>query len=209
LYASAALADAQADLRETGFATAFGGEDYFFYIAETGITPLLDSPNGPLQGAYRIGIWYDPQPKANTDLSDAGKSYRDDVGFYLTFDQMIAKENTDPQDSQGLGLFFRYGNADSRRNDLTNFWSFGFQYEGLFDGRDVDVLGAGFSHGTFSDKASETFTDDYESVFEVYYSAIITPWLTISPDFQYVTNPAGVGTIPDAVVVGARILMSF
>lgn len=208
-YASAALADAQADLRETGFATAFGDEYYFFYIAETGITPLLDSANGAMPGAYRIGIWYDPQPKASTDLSDAGKSYRDDVGFYLTFDQMIAKENNDPEDSQGLGLFFRYGNAKSERDDLTNFWSFGFQYEGLLEGRDVDVLGAGFSHGTFSDKASETFTDDYESVFEVYYSAKIAPWLTISPDFQYVSNPGGDKSIPDAVILGARVQMTF
>ena len=208
-YASAAVADAQADLRETGFKTAFCGEDYFFYIAEAGITPLFGSANGSLPGAYRIGLWYDPQPKANTDLSDAGKSYRDDVGFYITCDQMLTKENAEPDDSQGLGVFFRYGNADSDRDDMTNFWSIGFQYQGLFEDRDDDVLGFGFAHGKLSDSSSETYTEDYESVLEVYYSLQVTPWLAISPDFQYVTNPGGDSSIDDAVVLGIRMQLIF
>ena len=114
-YASVGIADAQADARETGFRTTFGGEDYFFYIFETGVSPRLDSANGPLQGTYRIGLWNDPQPKAN---SDSTKNYRDDVGFYICCDQVLAKENSDHEDSQGLGAFFRYGYAPSKRNDI-------------------------------------------------------------------------------------------
>ena len=208
-YASAAVADARADLRETGFDTTFDGDGYFFYIAETGITPLLGSTNGALPGAYRVGLWYDPQPKASTDLAGAGKSYRNDVGFYLTFDQMILKENADAKNSQGLGTFFRYGNANGKRNDVTNFWSTGFQYQGLLEDRDDDVLGVGFAHGTFSDSAVTTYTNDYESAIEIYYSAQITKWLVISPDFQYVTNPGGDKDVPNATVIGARIQMTF
>lgn len=209
LYVSAAAADAQADLRETGLNTTFHDEDYFFYILETGLTPHLDSKNGPLQGAYRIGLWYDPQPKANADYADTGKSYRDDVGFYLSCGQMLAKENADPDDSQGLGGFFRYGYANSRTNDIASFWSFGFQYQGLLEERDEDVLGAGFAKGIFSDKASTTYTDDYESVVELYYNAQVTPWLNISPNIQYVANPGGSGTGSDAFILGARAQMSF
>jgi porin len=205
-YVSAAVADAQADLRETGFRTTFCGQDYFFYIFETGITPQLSSANGPLQGAYRAGLWYDPQPKAN---ADSDKNYRDDVGFYLTCDQMLVKENNDLQDSQGLGAFFKYGYADSKKNDIVNFWSFGFQYQGLFEGRDDDVLGVGFAQGFFSDKAAITYTDDYESALELYYNARITPWLNISPSMQYIANPGGDKTASDAVVLGVRTQMSF
>jgi porin len=204
-YASAAFADADADARETGFRTTFCGEDNFFYIAETGITPVFNS----LSGAYRIGFWYDPRPKANTEIEEAGKSYRDDVGFYVTCDQMMLKENSEQGDDQGLGAFFRYGNADSKRNDVTDFFSFGFQYQGLFEGRDDDVLGFGFAHGTFSDQASATFTEDYESAYEIYYSAQLTKWLTVSPDFQYVTNPGGNESVPNAVVLGVRLQMTF
>ena len=208
-YLMGGVADAQADARETGFRTTFAGEDYFFYIFETGITPQFVSANGRLPGAYRVGLWYDPQPKANTDLADAGKSYRDDTGFYVTCDQMLAKENAGPDDEQGLGVFFRYGCANGKRNDITDFFSTGFQYAGLVEGRDSDVFGFGFAHGTFSDRASATYTDDYEAAFEMYYSAEIAPWFIVSPSIQYVKNPGGDGSIEDAVVLGARVLMTF
>jgi len=205
-YVSAAIADAQADIRETGFRTTFHDEDYFFYIFETGITPQLSSANGPLQGAYRVGLWYDPQPKANTDST---KTYRDDVGFYLSCDQLLIKENDASEDSQGLGAFFRYGYANGKRNDIVDFWSIGFQYQGLIDGRDDDVLGLGFAQGVFSNSADITYTDDYESALELYYNAQVTPWLNISPSIQYVANPGGNKAVSDAVVLGVRAQMTF
>ena len=189
--------------RNLSFNTAFHDEDYFFYVFETGITPQLDSANGPLQGAYRIGLWNDPQPKGHSDASPS-YSGRDDVGFYLSCGQLLMKENADPEDSQGFGVFFRYGYASSKRNDMANFWSVGFQYQGLLEGRDDDVLGAGFAQGIFSDKASSTYTDDYESVIELYYNAQVTPWLNISPSAQYIANPGGSKTVSDAVVLGER-----
>lgn len=205
-YLSAGAADAQADKRETGFNTAFHDEDNFVYMAETGITPQLDSANGPLQGAYRLGVWYDPQPKAN---SDTDQQYRDDTGVYASLDQLLAKENNIPDDTQGLGTFFRYGYAPSRTNDITHFYSGGLQYRGLFVGRDKDVLGLGFAHGSFSNSASSTYTNDYESVTELYYNAQVTPWMNLSPSLQYVSNPGGDKTIRDAVVLGLRAVMSF
>ena len=208
-YIMGGIADAQADSRESGFRTAFHDEDYFFYALEAGITPELDSANGAMPGAYRVGLWNDPQPKANTDLGEAGKNYRDDVGVYTSFDQMLYKENAHAEDSQGLGVFFRYGYADDKRNDITNFWSVGFQYQGLIEGRDDDVLALGFAKGVFSNKASTTYTDDYESVFELYYSAALTPWLNISPSVQYIANPGGDKAVSDAVILGVRVQMTF
>lgn len=205
-YLSFGAADAQADKRETGFNTAFHDEDYFVYMTETGITPQLDSDNGPLQGAYRAGLWYDPQAKAH---SDATKEYRDDMGLYLSFDQKLLNESDDPDNTQGLGSFFRYGYAPGRANDISCFYSFGLQYQGLFDGRDDDVLGLGYAHGTFSDRAEITYTEDYESVTELYYNTQVTKWMSISPSVQYVTNPGGDSSVSDAVVAGVRALITF
>ena len=120
-----------------------------------------------------------------------------------------AKENAADEDRQGLGAFFRYGYANSKRNDIANFWSAGFQYQGLLENRDDDILGLGFAQGIFSNKASSTYTDDYENVFELYYSAAVTPWLNISPSIQYIANPGGDKTAGDAVVLGMRIQMRF
>ena len=205
-YLAAGAVDAQNDARETGLRTAFYKEDYFFYVFETGITPMLPSSSGDLQGAYRVGLWNDPQPKGH---SDALRSRRDDVGFYLSFDQMLTKENPAPDDSQGLGTFFRYGYADDSRNDITNFWSIGFQYQGILDGRDEDVFGAGFAEGAFSNAASTTYTQDHESVLEFYYNVLVAPWVNISPSIQYVANPGGDRTARDAVVLALRAQMMF
>jgi porin len=205
-YLGGGAVDAQNDFRETGFNTALHKEDYFFYILEAGMTSEFDSANGPLLGAYRAGVWYDPQPKAN---SDGDKNYRDDTGFYLSFCQRLTRENAEPQDNQGLGAFFRYGYASSKRNDITNFWSFGFQYQGLIDGRDEDVLGIGFAQGIFSDAADVSYTDDYENAIELYYNAQVTGWLNISPSIQYVANPGGDQSRSDAIVLGLRAQMNF
>lgn len=205
-YLSGGVTDAQADITETGFRTAFHKEDYFLYTFETGWTPQFNSPNGPLQGAYRIGLWYNPQPKAN---SDAEKNSRDDTGAYLTFDQILLKENKQTDDTQGLGAFARYGYAHSSRNDLVNFWSIGLQYQGIFEGRDDDVLAAGFAQGFFSNKADSTFTEDSETVVEVYYNAAVTKNMNISPDIQYIVNPGGDKTNRDALVLGVRLQITF
>jgi porin len=205
-YLSAAAADARSDIGETGFNTAFHNEDYFFYIFETGITPQFNSANGLLQGAYRAGLWFDPRPKVHFNT---GKNYHDDVGFYLSFDQMLYKENNNANDTQGLGIFSRYGWANSNVNELTNFFSIGLQYQGLFESRDNDVLGLGFTHGTFSNKAVSNFPEDYESVLELYYNAHISPLLNITPGVQYIANPGGAKGVSDAVVLGLRLQMRF
>lgn len=205
-YVSAGAADAQADIRETGFRTTFHDEDYFFYIFEAGVTPQISSANGPLQGAYRVGMWVDGQDKARFSNS---KNYRDDTGLYISCDQRIYKENNEPKDRQGLGIFGRFGYANSDLNEIGNFWSLGFQYQGLIDGRDEDVLGLGFAQGVFSDQASLSYTDDYESVVELYYNARVAGWLNISPSVQYVANPGGVKGVSDAVVLGVRVQITF
>ncbi len=206
LSISAGAGDAQTDPRETGFRTAFHKEDYFFYILEGTISTETMSANGPLPGNYRFGVWNDPQPKANSDMS---RNYRDDVGVYTSVDQLLSKENDDPEDSQGLGVFGRYGYARAKTNDIEKFWSAGLQYQGPIDGRDDDVLGLGYAKGIFSDSANATYTQDYESIAELYYSIQCSPWLNITPHVQYLTNPGGVSNVTDSVVVGVRAAVAF
>lgn len=204
-YLSVGAADTEAVRNRTGFDTTFDGDTHFLYMVETGVTPQWQSANGPMQGAYRIGFWYDPQPKAYT----GGPEQTNDHGFYVSCDQMLAKENADEDDMQGLGGFFRYGYAPGDKNDVSQFYSFGVQYQGLFDGRDDDVLGLGYANGIFSDNAAATYPEDNESVFEAYYSAVVTNWMTLSPSVQYITNPGGSNTTGDAVVLGLRALITF
>ncbi|MHC4212220.1 MAG: carbohydrate porin [Planctomycetota bacterium] len=203
-YLSAGMADARSDGRSSGFSTTFDDPD-FFYIVESGVTGGLDFGNGPLQGLYHIGLWYDPQDKVEFSRSS---SRCDDVGFYVGFDQMLYKESSDNQDEQGLGMFSRYGWASGKVYEVTNFWSVGFAYQGLLAGRDDDVAAIGFGQGIFSSSA-DSFTEDSESVFEFYYSIRFTEWMSVSPSVQHIVHPGGDKSISDATIIGVRAQFSF
>ena len=202
-YVSAGAGDIQADPRQTGFNTAFNGENYFLYVFEAGITPQLRSSKGSLQGAYRVGLWYDPQPK---DRNDGAGTETDDVGFYISLDQAVLKENNDEEDSQGLACFARFGWADDDLNEIKNFWSAGAQYQGLIPSRDDDVVAVGVAQGKLVSAAG--FTESHETAVEMYYNLQITPWLSVSPSVQYIFNPGGDSAVKDATVVGFRVQMS-
>jgi carbohydrate-selective porin OprB len=186
-YASAGVADAMADARETGFSTAFGGPSEQFLIAETGLTPQFNSANGPLQGAYRVGIWHE----TGTDKE----------GYYVTCDQMLYKENSDEEDSQGLGMFARYGDAQESTYDMGSFWSVGCQYQGLLDGRDDDIVAVGYATGDFSQPMG--FTED-EAVIEAYYNIVVAPWISITPSIQHIINPGSGSTLDNVTVASVR-----
>lgn len=224
-YVLAEIADAQAEemdmgidavhsgngaslrqLYKSAFRTAFHGEDYTFVAVEGGYVSHLPSANGPMRGTYRVGLWYDPQPKEKIDGSGIK---RDDLGVYISADQMLYREKSDPEDSQGLGAFFRLGVTDKKVNEIPLFWSIGCQYEGLVPGRDADVLGIGMVQGRLSDEPGSGFDAGHETALEVYYSIKLLKGVHISPDFQYVANPGGVNGVRDAIVMGVRIHAKF
>ena len=202
-YVSGGVGDAQADGRTTGFNTAFHGEDDYFSVFETGVVPHFDSSKGSLIGAYRLGVWYDPQEKE----SFKGDIKRDDNGFYFSGDQLVWKENSDTEDQQGLGVFARYGWADENVNLVKQFYSGGLSYTGLFEGRDDDVAAAGVALGRLSDEADSG--DDQEVVYETFYNAQITKFLYVTPSLQYIQNPGGDDSIDDAVVIALRAQIIF
>jgi len=213
-YVSLAAADAQADERETGFITTFHEEDYFFGVLETGFLPVWETSRGDLPGGYRVGMWYDPQPKERyfDDLDgqlQIAPVKRDDVGFYISMDQALYKEvPEDAEDTQGLGMFLNYGFAHAEANEIEHFWSIGAQYEGLIPTRDADVLAFGFAQGILSEELRHLEGGDRESLYELYYNMEIFPWLYVSPDFQYIMNPGGSEDAKDAFVAGVRVQMS-
>jgi len=208
-YTTLGAADAQANFTQTGLNTAFHDEDYFIYLYEFGFVPQIPSKKGPLTGAYRFGLWYDPQPKEqafkNPRNSRPARFRRDDVGFYTSFDQMIFREKQDSD--QGLGLFFRYGFAHGDTNQIEDFWSVGGQYKGLIPRRDEDVLGLGVAQGILAHELGYTrgVNPGRETVIETYYNIKIVNGLTLSPDVQYVIDPGGLHNGNDFVVVGMRL----
>ncbi len=216
LYVGIVAADAQADGRETGLRTTFHDEDHFFGALEIGFLPVWKTAGGDLPGGYRFGMWYDPQPKDKYFNDIGGRrtivpQKRDDVGFYFNMDQMLIKENPeDDVDSQGLGMFARYGFAHDEVSEIEHFWSIGAQYLGLIPTRDDDVLAFGVAQGILSNRMElQGDTPHQETVLELYYSMPITPWLVLTPDLQWILDPGGMDDGRDSFVAGLRAQISF
>ncbi len=212
-YVSAAALDAHAKNRQTNFNTGFHDEDEYKFYGELGCKPQLNSGKGKLRGHYRIGAWYDPrQLKQFRDTLDGRREEHFDVGdwgYYVGFDQMIWKENDDSEDRQGIKIAARYGHADGEVHRIEDFWAFAAQYEGLLSERDEDILGIGVAQGILADEYERVNPGaDRETVYEMYYSIKLAPWLWISPDLQFITNAGGDEDDNDAFVAGLRFRMN-
>jgi porin len=214
LYASIVSVDADSQPRTWGFDEAFHNRAVFRTWAEIGLLTRIRSANGSLPGTYRFGTWHQPehlpQYVANPGGLLAPRTRSDDMGFYFNFDQLVWKENADPADKQGLGIFGRYGYAHADVNLIEHFWSLGFQYAGLIPTRDKDVLGFGVAQGIVSSDLRELQPNlDRETVYETYYAMHLAPWLVFTPDLQVITQPGGGQDDRNAVVASFRLRMSF
>jgi len=93
---------------------------------------------------------------------------------------------------RGLGGFFSIGVSDGRANPIKNSYTLGLVGKGVVPGRPNDNFGIGWSRVAFSDNFVPFLRNtfglglDREDATELYYSASITPWLTVSPSFQVI-----------------------
>jgi porin len=49
----------------------------------------------------------------------------------------------------------------------------------------------------------------YELALEWSYAIQVTPWLKFQPDIQYIINPGGTGRVPNALVLGFEVGLTF
>jgi len=212
-YVRGAAFDAQAEDRQTNFNTAFHDEDWFRAYFEAGATPKFKTEKGKLWGHYRVGTWFDPSTKERFfdtlggRLADRFDS--NDWGFYVGADQMIWKENDDPKDGQGLAIAGRYGYAPGEVNRIEHFWAAAAAYTGPVPERNEDVLAFGIGQGILSDEYRRVHPRaDRETVYELYYAIYVTPWMTITPDLQFISNAGGDKNDDNAFVAGLRVHMT-
>ncbi len=194
-----------------GFDVAFEDDANFMGMVEAGVKTEFAG----MTGNVRLGGWYDPRTKTVYHDTLGGlratKTQRGDIGFYMNFDQLVYKENDDPKDKQGLGIFGRYGYAHGDVNAVSHAWSLGASYLGLVPERDKDVFAFGIAQNIMSkDMRRETNSlADRETIYELYYAIKLTPWCTITPDLQVITNPGGNKDAHDAFIGGVRIMIVF
>ena len=196
--------------------TTFHNDPKWVGIWELGLTPTFQGPNGAMPGNYRFGfdldgrvsnIFMDRLKNADGSPVFSQRQRSNDIGFYTSMDQLVLKENADAKDKQGLGVFFRYGWNKRDINKISDFWSMGAQYQGLIPKRDNDVLAFGMNQSILSSQYRHEINPnaDRETVYELYYSVQITPWIFVTPDIQFITEPGGLSNARDSLVGSIRV----
>jgi len=180
---------------------SFSGD--VFVIGEIGYMHNQEKGATGLPGNYKIGGYYDSEDF--TDLSDPARDLTGNYGLYVLLDQMVYREGGQGS-NQGLAPVMAFTFAPSDRNTLPFYFYAGLVYHGLFPGRDSDVTAFGLAYGKFSDDLSG---QDFEMVLEWTHEFVITPWLSVQPDVQYIIKPSGTSTIPNALVLGAELAINF
>lgn len=112
---------------------------------------------------------------------------------------------------QGLWLFasFFSNPQDNLAGDgpavYPYFVSWGTHYKGLFPGRDNDWT----SFGNYYNVSTKYIPGDLEVQFDVSHTFALKPWFTMAPEIQYLIDPGGTGTIPDALILNLQTWIIF
>jgi porin len=198
-----------------------------FAIAEAGLRLNPGENNSGLPGEYKFGAWLHTAKFASNYEDSEGdafivsgrqpKNHSKNFGLYVAAQQMIWRE----EESQGVYLFARAGGGPRDRSFFEFVTDGGISYEGLFPGREDDVIGIAAAYARVSRDLRRTEKldavvngtaysgfSDHETVLEMFYAISLTKWCTVKPDFQWIFNP-GAANAPDAVVIGVRTEIVF
>ena len=164
-----------------------------------------------LPGHYWFGAYYSTWEYAQFgSTQSAANAY----GFYWHADQKIYQEA--PGSDQGLTLWTAFVLSPQENIAKIPFqWNCGVAYQGVVPQRDQDIAMFGLAYGSFSDdygNAGNAYNGDpvsYEMALEWGYRVQFNRFLYAQPNIQYIVQPGGTGSIPDAFVLGLQIGVTF
>ncbi len=147
-----------------------------------------------------MGSYAEAIKQTNPDVTLTRKDGRTKYGFGVNYEQALTKES---------GLFFRASWNDANNEtwaftEIDHSISGGFVKDNLF-GRKEDRLNIGVAFNGISDLHRQYLAKGgygfiigdgklpnygLESILEINYNAKITDWLSVTPDYQLIINPA-------------------
>ena len=206
--------------RYHGFNWSFHSTDGALLIGEWALLVNQGKGDTGYPGNYRVGAYYYTGTEKEKFLG--GKAHGN-YGYYILLDQMVVSFG-DVGAERGITPFIALLFAPSDRDIMPFFLASGLVCWGLFPARPKDSLNLGFLYGKYSTdmrKAQQQaknlrllgpFGDqpqNFEALIEFNYWFEVNPWLAITPDLQYIINPSGFGTIPNALACGVQVGFTF
>ena len=179
-----------------GTHVAFHSKDGALAIAEAGIK---DDSIGHFAG----GLWKytAARPDQLTPTSESNTQ-----GGYLLADKSVYKVG-----DHNINAFARLGFTNGKVYQYKNSWSLGFVFSGFVLSRKDGQIGLALSRSNNSPDfmAANSPVERGETQLELTYKDMITPWLSLQPDFQYTVNPGTDPTLSNAWTIGARLGIDF
>lgn len=177
---------------------------------------------GGMDGAYRLYAW--SNGRAWDYFNALGENVDDGVGnddgtcdAGEVCDEPTLRErhtgwglSLDQQVSANASLFARYGHSTRGNLTFDRAYTLGAQFGGAAWGRGSDRIGVayGLLKTSGTQKLAQGVTGD-EHMFEAYYAFQLNDNLSLTPDFQWIRNPAGDETAKDVTVWGLRAKAAF
>ena len=150
---------------------------------------------------------------ASYALSERPAVHRGDYGVYALVDALLLQTGTDNR--RGLWAFARVGTSRPQVNRYPFFMGAGVVYRGVFAARDHDEVGCAVAAAKASARyqnarlANGEPSSGYEVAYELTYLALITPWLILQADLQYIVNPSARPDIANALAGILRYQLTF
>jgi porin len=199
-------------------------------VAEAGWLPVSAGPNG----GYRLGAWYDDVGGNDLYLNTAGQPLvtsggtplqrHHEAGFYAMAQQRIGAQRE--SDTRTVSLFMNFVQTDHNIATISQIVELGVFWIGPFPGRPQDDIGAAVGRDRVNSKITDSeILYDAEVTplldllpepvqhagypMEIYYSANISPAITVRPNVQFIHTPGGVAERADVLVLGLHSSVNF
>jgi porin len=155
-----------------------------------------------LSGTFTLGQWY----HTGKFQRYSGSSRQGTGGMYAYLDQTLwtfahAKGCT----ASRIGSFVQYAWANDQLTEIDQNISAGLRWRDPIPGRTDDNTGIAATWAHLSPYAQTPYS--YELAIEGFYTAQITPWMSIQPDLQYIIHPGG--TYQNALVATVQLAIQF
>jgi porin len=194
-----------------------------FVIGEVGYRWNYGKDATGLPGNVKLGGYYNGGAAEIFGSSLAGQpseTVQTRYGFYAVGDQALVRWG-DPAEKRHLGAFAAFVSApDQRVNQVPYFFDTGLVAYGFLPNRPRDFAGFGVAYGSYSGdlrhaEEVQALTNpvvsvqSYEMTLEWTYGCTVRPGLLVQPDLQYLINPGGNKSVPNALAIGVNVVFIF
>jgi porin len=158
-----------------------------------------------LPQTVRAGVWHHSGDWEEIVAVGLPRTFNQNYGTFASVDQLLWKEPGEEGDEQGLGAFLQFGWAPGNRNAVQEYYGGGLTYRGWLAGRDQDLIGLGVANVLFSPQQNSVGGETYETAIELFYKCLLSDYISVQPDLQFIANPGGL--YRDALLFGVRVEM--